>query len=223
MRNNKGFSLIELLVTIAISSVVLLMISYMLVQGTTLFKDENEDIDIQNEAQIVRNQITEALMSAKSVIVVDAGDDLVIYTGSVDETDNRLEAEKSGSGGASEVTTERIITYKKEDGTLYISSTLSSATSEGNMLSNYVTGMSISFNEDCKRTTGEEGTESYEEYYVNPLSVDIEIQLAHGKQETDISMSIKNRNILREVAIYKTGSLAVLLENATSKSVYRVK
>ena len=121
MKNNRGFSLIELLVAIAISGVVILMISFIMVQGTTLFKGESEVIDIQGELQIVRNQISEALMGAKSVVVVDAGDDIIIYTGAVDPETNMLVAENNGDGGTSTVTTERIITYDSSEKSLYIS------------------------------------------------------------------------------------------------------
>lgn len=219
--NNKGFSLIELLIAMAVSSIVLLMISFMLVQGTNLFKGENENIDMQNEVQIVRNQLTEALMGAKSVVIVKAGEDLVIYTGSVSEDDNCLVAESSGAGGISEVTTERIITYDKSEQKLYISSAYGSAVAEGNMLSEWVTDMDISIDEKCKKVTG--AAEHEEEYYVNPLSINVSLTLAYDDEESDVDISVRVRNILSEVAFYTTDTRATLLINATSKSLYRVK
>ena len=41
---NKGFSLIELLVAVAIAGIIVLMLSFMLVQSTNLFGDENDKI-----------------------------------------------------------------------------------------------------------------------------------------------------------------------------------
>lgn len=219
--NNKGFSLIELLVTIAVSSIVLLMISFMLVQGTNLFKGENENIDMQNEIQIVRNQISEAIMGAKSIAIVRAGEDLVIYTGSVDGNNNCLVAESSGAGGTSEVTTERIITYDKSEQKLYISSAYGFAIAEGNLLSEWVADMDISIDEKCKRVTG--AGEHEEEYYVNPLSINISMTLAYGDEESDVDISVKARNILSEVVQYTTDGRETLLINATSESLYRVK
>lgn len=219
--DNKGFSLIELLVTIAISGIVLLMISFMLVQGTNLFKNENEQIDIQNEAQIVRNQLSEAFMEAKSLVIVKAGEDLIIYTGSVATESNRLAAETSGADGASAVTTERIITYDKSEHKLYISSAYDSAVAEGNLLSEWVMDMDITIDDKCMKVTGE--GDDKEEYYVNPLSVNISFNLTCGKQESDISMDVRIRNILKEVALYTTDSRTTLLLNATGKQVYRVK
>ncbi len=219
--DNKGFSLIELLVTIAISGIVLLMISFMLVQGTNLFKSENEEIDIQNEVQIVRNQLSEAIMGAKSLVIVDAGEDLVIYTGSVDESNNRLVAETSGAGGVSAVTTERIITYDKSEQKLYISSAYASATAEGNLLSEWVTDMNISIDDKCKKVSGTGDDE--EIYYVNPLSVKVDITLAYGKEESDVNIDVRVRNVLKELALYTTDAKETLLINGTGKQAYKVK
>lgn len=219
--DNKGFSLIELLVTIAVSSIILLMISFMLVQGTKLFKSENEEIDIQNEVQIVRNQITEVIMEAKSIVIVEAGEDIVIYTGSVNDSNNCLVAETAGADGSSAVTTERIITYDRSEHKIYISSTHASAVAEGNMLSDCVVDMDISINDKCMKHTGE--GETQEKYYVNPLSVDLEFKLACGSEETDMNVSVRVRNILNEVIIYKTDGTDTLLINATGKQAYKVK
>ncbi len=221
MNKNSGFSLIELLVTIGISGIVILMISFIMSQGTTIYKGENEVIDIQGEMQIVRNQLSETLMGAKNIVIVEAGDDIVIYTGDVDKSTNKLVAETSGPSGTSKVTTERIITYVKSQNSLYISSTYDSATSEGSLISNYVTDMEISIDESCKKTTGAGAL--LEEYYVNPLSVQVSMKLEQGEHSSDLDMSVRTRNILTRVAFYKAGSRTTLLDNVTDESVYKVK
>lgn len=213
--NNKGFTLIELLVAVGISGIVLLMISFLLVSGTNMFKSENDDIDMQSELQIVRNQLSEAVMGAKSLVIVEAGEDIVIYTGSVTESDNRLADEDS-------ITTERIITYDSSEHRLYISSSYDSATAYGNLISEWVSDLDISINDKCQRTEGESGGET-ETYYVNPLSVDIHLRLTHGKYTSDDDLSVKVRNILKEIAIYKTDGIGTLLINAADKRTYRVK
>lgn len=221
MNNNKGFSLIELLVAIGVSGIVILMISFIMVQGTTLFKGENEVIDIQGESQIVRNQLTEALMGAKSVVVVNAGEDIIIYTGAVNPENNYLMAETAGDGGASAVTTERIITYDKSKNAIYISSTSinGATTSEGSLISNYVTDMKVAFNENCAKKF-ENGTI---EYFKNPFSLDIELTLENGEQESDLNISVRVRNILTEVAKYTTDGISRPIKDASSKSIYKVK
>ena len=54
---NKGFSLIELVVALGIGSIVLLMVSVMLVRGTGLFRSENNEVNMRNDYQILRNQL----------------------------------------------------------------------------------------------------------------------------------------------------------------------
>lgn len=218
---NKGFTLVEIMVAIAISSVVLLMLSVMLVQGTKLFKRETEGIDVQNELQIVRNQLNECLMSAKSLVIVEAGDSLVIYTGEADPATNKLVAETSGTGGANEITTERVITFDSSEGKLYISNNYENATTEGNMISSYVKDVDIEINSDCMRST--EVYEHTEYYYVNPLTVNLDVIVESGDRKADSNITVRMRNILRNVTIYKSDSLNVLLANIPDCKSYSVK
>ncbi len=219
MNNNKGFSLIELLVAIGVSGVVILMISFIMVQGTTLFKGENEVIDIQGEIQIVRNQITEALMGAKSVVVVEAKDGVVIYTGEVDKESNRLKAETSGPSDTNEVTTERIITYVKATKSLYISSTKQDAVSEGSLVSNYVTDIKVEFNDDNAKKLDNGSID----YYRNPFSVNLTLTLEHGEQQSDLNIDVRVRNILTQVSKYEATQISKVLKDATKESIYKVK
>lgn len=214
MNNNKGFTLIELLVAIAISGIVLLMLSFILVQGTKMFNNENDNINISNDYQVVRNQIDEAIMEAKTLIVVYAGEDVVVYTGDVNTANNKLAAE-----GDDSVTTERIITYDKSEGRLYISNSYEDAVSEGNLLSDMVTSFDVTVSEDCIRETeiSDGGTDRY---YVNPLNVNVDLDL---KSEKDGDISVKVRNILSSVTTYRTDSRETLLTNATNVLQVKVK
>lgn len=215
MKKNGGFSLIELLVAIAISGIVILMISFIMVQGTTLFKGENEVIDLQGELQIVRNQLSEAIMGAKSVVVVETSGeenkDMIIYTGEVDKETNKLAVQSSGGT----LTTERVIAYV--DGALYISTDRNDVVSEGNLISKYVSGMKIEFNESSKVVD-----DAGRIHYKNPFSVDITITLQNGDHKSDITMNVRARNILEKVAWYEVGDLSDLLKSAKTESEYSV-
>lgn len=215
--NNKGFTLIELLVAVAVSSIVLLMLSFMLVQGTKMFSKENEDINVQYDCQIVRNQLDEALMEAKTLVIVDAGDDIIIYTGDVDESDNHLAAESTGN-----VTTERIITYDSSEGILYLSASYDYAVTEGSILCESVTDFAITLNEGCLREEEKEGGVK-ETYYVNPLSVNIEFTISGDNGDVESDMSVRIRNILKEVVTYRTDSRDTLLSDAASVESVKVK
>lgn len=215
---NKGFTLIELLVAMAIGSIILLMLSFMLVQGSNMFNSENDEINMRNDYQIVQNEIVQTIMEAKTIAVVRAGEDIVIYTGEVDTKTNKLVAE-SGT-----ISTERIITYIHDDdgeGKLYVSTSLGQATSEGNLFCNKVTEFDISFSDKCLKDNGKEGDE-FEEYYVNPLEIDITLNLAGDSNDMASTVSVRARNILRQVSIYTVGNRNRLLANATVES-YRVK
>ena len=66
---NKGFSLIELIVALAVGSIVLLMVGAMLVRGTSMFRTENDEVNMRNDYQVIRNQLDQTLMEAKTVII----------------------------------------------------------------------------------------------------------------------------------------------------------
>lgn len=212
---NRGFSLIELLVAVAIAGIILLMLSIMLVQGTKMFSGESDEVNIRNDYQIVRNQIEETIMEAKEIVIVEAGEDLVIYTGNVDTANNHLTAEGSG------VTTERIITFDKSEGKIYISSSYGQAVSEGNLLCSTVTEFGITISDKCMR----DGSDNPELglYYVNPLSVDIVLKMAGQSNSVDSTMTVRVRNILEQVTIYETEKRDTLLVNATGVRSFKVK
>lgn len=78
MKNNKGFSLVELLITIAILSIVLTTVTSVMLTGSKQFTKGNADANMQNQAQLVVNQI----------------EDMIIDTnGGVDYVDNTTERE----------------------------------------------------------------------------------------------------------------------------------
>ena len=112
---NKGFSLIELVVALGIGSIVLLMVSVMLVRGTSLFRSENNEVNMRNDYQILRNQLDQTLMEAKTLIIEkqevadQAVDDIVIYTGEID-----LESENRSFVLSGAQTTEKVIFYDEK-------------------------------------------------------------------------------------------------------------
>lgn len=59
MKNNKGLSIVELIVAIAIMSLVGLVLSGFLLTGVQSFRNSSAEVNLQNEAQLILNQITE--------------------------------------------------------------------------------------------------------------------------------------------------------------------
>lgn len=60
--NNKGYSLVELLLTIAIMGLVMLGVAMIMRTTSVTYKDGSNEVTMQTEAQIVANQIEEIFM-----------------------------------------------------------------------------------------------------------------------------------------------------------------
>lgn len=214
---NKGFSLIELLVAVAIAGIIALMLSFMLMQGTGVYSKESDKIGVRNDYQIVRNMIEETIMEAKSLVIVRTGEDIAIYTGSVNKANNHLTAVEDGSA-----TTERVITFDKSEGKLYISSDYEQDLSEGNLICTTVKEFDIILSDKCHRYV-DDADHSKGEYYVNPFSVDIKLLMEGKSDKLSPTLSIRLRNIIRDVTVYTTDSRITLLNNATKEENFKVK
>lgn len=217
---NKGFSLIELIVALAVGSIVLLMVGVMLVRGTSMFRTENDEVNMRNDYQIIRNQIDQVLMEAKMLTIEKQGNSLVIYTGEIN-LDTREFTTTSK-------TTERIITYNSDNKTLYISGTYADHVSEGNVISTMVEDFDISLDESSKRTVDGGGTE--EIYYVNPLKINISLSIANKKSTVDYDYTLSLRNRLKgkdaedkKIFFYETVSDEIELKEELLVESYMVK
>ena len=68
--NNKGFSLIEILVSLAIAGIVAVALSTLLNSSANSFNTSSDDIETQQEAEITSNFIYELLLEATDVKVM---------------------------------------------------------------------------------------------------------------------------------------------------------
>jgi len=73
--NNKGVSLIELIIAMAISAIVLSMIMIFLSGATQGFRKTNDDVNLQLEAQNTINQISTLIMEANKIWSADNPED----------------------------------------------------------------------------------------------------------------------------------------------------
>lgn len=84
-RENKGFSLVELIITIAIFSVVGVVVGSFLLSSSRAYSVNANELDIQEEAQLVANQLQEMIMDTPVAIsyqysgVDDAGNLINTY------------------------------------------------------------------------------------------------------------------------------------------------
>ena len=66
MKNNKGYSLAELLVSIAIFSIVMISIVSVMRNVSISYRNENAEVDLQENAQILLTQVEELLVDCNS-------------------------------------------------------------------------------------------------------------------------------------------------------------
>ena len=71
MGKNKGFSLVELLISIAILSIVLATVTSVMVTGTKQFSKGSADAGMQNEAQLAVNQIEDMIIDTNGGVMYD--------------------------------------------------------------------------------------------------------------------------------------------------------
>lgn len=228
--NNQGFSLVELLVALAISGIVIVMISLLIVNSSNLFNNENKNIDLQNEFQVVDGFLSETLMEAKTIDIKDNDDGtLTLYTGTrgSDEalqpvTTEPIEAATTGAAdgsiatkpieatttgvAAASITTERIITFKPDSNSLYITKSKEANLTKGNRISSSVKKFKVSIDDSCKTYKEVENSITHETTlehtgYANPIILNIELNVSNGKSDKTEVVKITVRNQLKKVVV----------------------
>ena len=63
-KDNRGTSLIELIIALAISSIIILMILFFINNASKSFRKTNNDVNLQMEAQIILNHLSNLAMEA---------------------------------------------------------------------------------------------------------------------------------------------------------------
>lgn len=70
--NNKGLSLVELLVALAVSALVLTGLAYMLINVLNIFARTNANVELQNESQAALNLVIDNVMDANGLCMIEA-------------------------------------------------------------------------------------------------------------------------------------------------------
>ena len=95
-RSVRGMTLIELIVGLAISSVVSLMAAQFFSVVVRLHRTSTEISSIQKDAQTITAQLTRSIMSAAEICYTDNGRECLLMTGREEQGDtSRSSAEKS--------------------------------------------------------------------------------------------------------------------------------
>ncbi len=70
-KNNKGTSLVELLIALMISSIIILMIIFFLNSASKYFRRTSDDVNLQMEAQTIISQLSNLVMEAEHMEIED--------------------------------------------------------------------------------------------------------------------------------------------------------
>ena len=72
-KDNRGLTLVELLVTLAVSAVLAGAVSALIGYSVSTYNNENVNTEMQYEIQTNVNQIMDAIMSSSGVVIVSSG------------------------------------------------------------------------------------------------------------------------------------------------------
>lgn len=164
--DNKGITLMELVISMAIASLILTMLAFFIGGVSRSFQRSNEEVNLQMEAQVALNQISNQAMEAKDIIMpTDASDPDRRY---IFQEYNNIDA--------------YVIIYKGSEKKLYAvkttipnAGTVSDFTDADNLLAEYVS--------DIKMVKDEHDS-----------TVTIDLKLSTGSENYTVSRQIKLRN-----------------------------
>lgn len=162
MGENRGFTLIEMIVTIAIMSIVLAGVTAIMVSGSKSFGKGNADAGMQSQAQLVVNQIEDMIIDTNGgVDYTDGGSEreLILYNASDAEdgsgTSYTKEVVKWLGSDAKLVYSLWNVTYNSAAGTY---EAIEPALAENALLAENVSEFSVDLS-DTRREYGKNGEE----------------------------------------------------------------
>lgn len=223
-RNNRGFTLIEVIVTLAILSVVSGSIVGFMVMASNQYRSSNTEVNLQFESQVVMNQIKDLIIDANKGVAYAAPDaDGAEHTGMYDA---ELPQQESGS------TVKRlyiyknlpvdIVTWKEEERELYYSTaslgadkTLQGETDQV-LMSKYVSEFSVDLRDlESKRIvkitlTLASGSRHYTSnhtiYLRNKVTANAPLDEVYEGVEESMTTKVSSINITPSTAIVLPGN-----------------
>lgn len=205
--NNKGFTLTEVLVALAVSSVVITIVIAFISQGSRFYKTQSNTINLQNELQETSNVITDALQEATFLKITSGSDNLAVYTGSykISEGKKLFISDKGSSR------------YILRDGTgIYVfdkadTNYITDKDKPGYRYSNNIEAITISISDKCKAMVGER------KVITQPVMLDVYIKVTHNDTSRFENKTITLRNKINSLIV--NGEIYILGSNG-SQLVY---
>lgn len=208
-KDNKGFSLVELLVAITISAIVAGGIGYLLTTSLRMYNKDTVDVTLQQELQITLNQIVDYAMESETIVAdFDGNPPEYLALGTFDKTKlnaqiiwqdgNKLYLKKTTVNDFCKSANPENEHYREIDKSEIESLILSKdASSDANLLAQYVTAFKVTgiggIVEIKDETTG-----AVTEYaYKNPLSVILELEFEKSVAAANKNKKVKDTVYLR--------------------------
>lgn len=198
--NNKGFTLTEVLVALAVSSVVITIVIAFISQGSRFYKTQSNTINLQNELQETSNVITDTLQEATYLSITSNSKNLEVYTGSYEI--------KEGKKLFTSV--KRSSRYILRDGTgIYVfdkadTQYITDKDKPGYRYSNNIEAITVSINEKCKTNVADS------EVITQPVMLDVYIKVTHNDTSRFENKTITLRNKIQSLEVngelYQIGS-----------------
>lgn len=184
-RNNKGYSLVELLITIAIFGMVMIGIAMIMRTSSVSYLDGTREVAVQTEVQIVANQVEELLVDATGTM----------YSGTLDDSGSIDPYWKIDKGDKSHCfrldTSENKLLYQLRD----INTGVNATPSSWSLMADYVTDFEITGWE--KRVDGVEPSS----YCDNKVTV--KIQMDNDGYKYELSRDVFFRNAIEDNTVYQ--------------------
>lgn len=197
LKQNKGASLVEILVSLAVSAIVFIVVGMFVSNGTNFFNRQSRTIDLQKELLEVSNKVNDSIMQATGIEMYyntsgDQSDGFALYTGEITADKKNF---LTGKGNASK----KIEWGGKDNKKLYVLDDLTLTTAdekEPYKFGSRVTNFSITFSDECA-TLLADGTYMYEQ----PLILEIHITVADDKESRSDTRVVTLRNQIEKLVI----------------------
>ena len=207
-KDNKGFSLVELLVAITISAIVAGGIGYLLTTSLRMYNKDTVDVSLQQELQITLNQIVDYAMESET-IVADFDDTYPNYLalGTFDKTKlnaqiiwqdgNKLYLKKTTVDDFCLSSNPADADFRKIDKSKIESLIPSAGTSsDANLLAQYVTAFKVTGIGGIVEVKDESGNVTGHAYE-NPLSIILELKFKKSVATADRNKKVEDTVSLR--------------------------
>lgn len=200
LKQNKGASLVEVLVALGVSAIVFVIVGAFITNGTNFFNRQSRTIKLQNELMEVSNKINDNIMQATAIELyhnntANYGEGFKLYTGEVDPETGVFITGTKGS-------TAKLIQWDgMTNKNLYVLDDLSLYTDDDKepyKVGYMVTNVLISISDECVDLP------SNGEYYKQPLVFEIKITVSDGKSSKSDSKVVRLRNEIDKLVIDNT-------------------